>query len=62
MGGFDADASYAALGVSADDHEAMAAFCVGHPGEPSLLPPELAEREAPNGRKPLAEIARTVSG
>lgn len=57
MGGFDVDAAHAATGVSADDYEAMAAFALGYPDAPSILPPELQEREVPSGRKPLAEVA-----
>lgn len=57
MGGFDEPASYAALGVPEQEYTAMAAFAVGHRGEASALPEELAEREQPSDRKPLGELA-----
>ena len=57
MGGFDAEASYEALGVSADEYEAMAAFAVGQQGDAEELPEGLREREAPSDRRPLEEIA-----
>ena len=60
MGGFDAGASYEALGVSADEYEAMAAFAVGYRGDAGELPGPLQERESPSGRKPLAEVARQI--
>jgi nitroreductase len=57
MGGFDAAASYAALGVAEDEYEAMAAFAVGRPGSADALPEALRAREAPSTRKPLSEVA-----
>ena len=57
MGGFDADASYEALGVSKDEYEAMAAFAVGHQGEATALPEDLREREAPSDRLERRAIA-----
>lgn len=57
MGGFDAEASYPATGVSSTDHEVMAAFALGYPDSPTILPQELQDREAPSQRKPLAEVA-----
>lgn len=52
MGGFDKHRAHEELGISSETHEAMAAFVVGHPGDP-------AERGEPTGRKPLAEVAVT---
>ncbi len=60
MGGFDAEASYAALGVDPEEYEALAAFAVGHRGERSALPEHLAAREQPSDRRPRAEIAREL--
>ena len=57
MGGFDEAASYEALGVSSNEYEAMAAFAVGRKGDPSGLPAELQEREAPSERRSREEIA-----
>jgi nitroreductase len=57
MGGFDEAAAYDALGVPKDDYEAMAAFAVGHRGDPATLPENLRERETPSGRKDLARVA-----
>ncbi len=47
----------AALGIPAD-HRLEAAFVIGKIGDKSTLPDYLQDREAPAGRKPLAEIAR----
>lgn len=60
MGGFLEEPSYAALGVDRSDWQALVAIAVGRQGERSQLSERLAAREAPNGRKPLAEIARRV--
>ena len=57
MGGFDEAASYTALGVPQDQYDAMAAFAVGHRGDPGTLSSELRDREAPSGRKDPAEVA-----
>jgi nitroreductase len=35
----------------------QAMIAIGQPGDPISLPPELAEREVPTDRKPLADIA-----
>ena len=47
----------AALGIP-EDHRLEAAFVIGRKGDKEILPDYLQEREAPVGRKPLAEIAR----
>jgi nitroreductase len=57
MGGFDEKASYVALGVPEDEYDAMAAFAVGHRGDPAELPDALREREFPSGRKDPSEVA-----
>lgn len=57
MAGFDRDRARAELRVP-DDHDVEAMVAVGHPGDPADLPEPLRQREAPSGRKPIAEIAR----
>ena len=57
MAGFDRDRARAALRVP-DDYDVEAMVAVGHPGDPADLPEPLRQREAPSGRKPIAEIAR----
>ncbi len=58
MGGFDADAAAAALGVDGETYEAIAAFAIGRQGATADLPEGLQEREAPSPRKPLSEVAQ----
>ncbi len=54
MAGYDADAARSALGIPAD-HEPVTAWTLGFPGEASLLPEKLAEREvAPRARRDAA--------
>lgn len=56
MGGFDADLARKKLKLP-DGFDPLAAVAIGHPGDPTELPEELAEREAaPRSRKPLHEI------
>lgn len=57
MGGFDIDKAYEVTGVSADDYNAICAVAVGRMGDSDTLPSDLASREKPSDRKPLAEIA-----
>jgi nitroreductase len=57
MGGIHVDRIYDTLHVPRDKYEAIAGIAVGRMGDPSLLPAEVRERESPNGRKPLAEVA-----
>jgi nitroreductase len=57
MAGFDADASYDALNVPRDDHEAFAAFAIGVRGPADALPEPYRGREQPSDRKPHGEIA-----
>ena len=57
MAGFDEDASYDVLAVPRDRYEAMAVIAIGHRGDPGSLPEPLAQKESPNGRRPLSEVA-----
>ncbi|MDX1429652.1 MAG: nitroreductase family protein [Rhodothermales bacterium] len=56
MEGFDYDKAREILNVP-DDHEIHAMVAVGRPGERDELPPELAKREQPSGRRPVNELA-----
>jgi hypothetical protein len=58
MGGFDVARAHELLGVPADEYEVIAAVAVGRHGDPTQLPEDLAARETPGARRPLAEIAR----
>lgn len=58
MAGFLEDAVYEALKVDRSEWQAMVAVAVGHRADKGQLPEQLAAREAPNTRKPLAEVAR----
>jgi nitroreductase len=62
MGGFDAEASYAAAGVSAAEWEAMVAIAVGRKGPDDALPDALRQREQPTPRRPLVDVARRAPG
>jgi nitroreductase len=56
MAGFDAQKAREAFEIPAG-WEAIAAFTIGHPGDPSSLPDALQEREqAPRARKPLSDF------
>jgi nitroreductase len=57
MGGFHEEKVYPALNVPREDYEAMAGIAIGRMGDASLLPQEVAAKEFPNSRKPLAEVA-----
>lgn len=56
MEGFDKEQAVELLGIP-DGYRVEAAAAIGKIGDRSLLPEDLAERERPNGRKPVAEIA-----
>lgn len=58
MAGFSRPKAYAILGVPQEDYDIMAAVAVGRRGDPAVLPEEVAARELPNARMPLAEVAR----
>lgn len=57
MAGFDHEKVYEVLGVPKETHQVMAAIAIGRRGPPSALPPDLAAREVPSGRKALSEVA-----
>ena len=54
MAGFDKDAARIALYIP-DDFEPIAVYAIGKPGDKSQLPPQLADREIPSGRRPVRE-------
>jgi nitroreductase len=58
MAGFHREEAYRVLDVPRDDYEIVAAIAVGRRASPEQLPPDVAERERPNERRPLAEVAR----
>ena len=58
MAGIHRDQVYDALNVPRSEYEVMAGLAIGYYGDPATLPPALREREKPNERKPLAEVAR----
>jgi nitroreductase len=57
MAGFHRDRVCAALGVPEEDYEPICAIAVGRMGDKNALSERLREREEPNGRKPLSEVA-----
>lgn len=57
MAGFDQEKAHDILGVPREEFEVMAAVAVGRRGDGSDLPEDLAVKEAPNTRRPLAEVA-----
>jgi len=56
MAGFNASKARVELRVP-DSYQVEIMIAVGHPGNPADLPDGVREREVPNGRKPVAEIA-----
>jgi nitroreductase len=58
MAGFSRQKACEILGVPEEEYDIMAAVAVGHHGDASELPEDVAAREQPNERKPLAEVAR----
>ena len=58
MAGFSREKAGAILGVPQEDYDIMAAVAVGCRGAAELLPEEMAAREKPSDRQPLAEVAR----
>ncbi len=56
MGGILHDETYEAFGVPRDQFESQAAIAVGYPAPSSELPPDLAAKDVPNGRKPQREF------
>jgi nitroreductase len=57
MAGFDQNKAYEVLKVPKEEYHVMAAVAVGHRADRSQLPADLAERDFPSSRKPLAEAA-----
>ncbi len=57
MAGIDYDSVHEKLGVSDEYYTAMCGFVAGRIGPREALPEDLQERESPNDRKPLNEIA-----
>lgn len=56
MAGFDAAKAMELLAIP-EQHTPIAAFALGHRGDPSTLPPEVAAKESrPRTRKPLNEV------
>jgi nitroreductase len=54
MAGFDEDQARATLGVPTD-FDIVSVWALGKHGDKSTLPPEVAEREIPSGRRPVSE-------
>ncbi len=57
MAGIDYDSVHEKLVVSDEYYTAMCGFVAGRIGPREALPEDLQERESPNDRKPLKEIA-----
>ena len=57
MAGIDRAAAHAKLGVDAVHYTVMCGFAAGRIGPREALPAELRQREQPNDRKPLTEVA-----
>ena len=57
MAGIDYDVVNEKLGVSDEYYTAMCGFVAGRIGPREALPDDLQERESPNDRKPISEIA-----
>ena len=57
MAGIDLQAAYDRLGVDAERYTVMCGFAAGRLGPRDALPGELREREQPNDRKPIGDIA-----
>jgi hypothetical protein len=56
MQGFNYERARSELRIP-DTYRVEAICAIGKPGDPTRLPQPLQERETPNARKPLAEIA-----
>lgn len=57
MTGVHFDRIHAALGASEDEFHFEAAIAIGRKGPLEVLPASLQEREKPNDRKPVSELA-----
>ena len=56
LGGIDFVKASAAIALPAE-HQLHALLAIGKRGDPSVLPDALRERESPNPRKPICELA-----
>ena len=56
MGGIDFEKASAAINLP-NDHQLHALIAIGKRGDPRFLPDALRERESPNPRKPIRELA-----
>ena len=56
LGGIDFEKASAAIGLPAE-HQLHALIAIGKRGDPSVLPDALRERESPNPREPIRELA-----
>jgi nitroreductase len=56
MAGFKVDKAVAVTGIDPERFEVLAALAVGFRDEEAQLPDGPREKEAPNGRRPLAEV------
>ncbi len=61
MAGFSEEEAGELLRVKKEEYHIMAAIAVGRIGDPAALSEEMREMEAPNERKPLAEVAIPLS-
>jgi nitroreductase len=57
MAGFDRGMARTTLAVP-EDYDVEAMVAVGHPGDPTELPPQLQAREVPTGRNAVREFIR----
>lgn len=57
MAGFDEDRAHQVLHIPRDQYDILAAVAIGYAGDSDALPPDVRKMEAPNDRKPLADIA-----
>jgi nitroreductase len=57
MGGIHREQVHLELNVPTDEYEVACGLAIGYRGDPSLLPAELQNKEQPNTRRPLAEVA-----
>ena len=57
MAGFSQAKAYELLSVPEEEYEAMTAIAIGAYGDRDALPEDIREREKPNTRKPLAQVA-----
>ena len=57
MGGFDLAKAHAATGAPESDYRIEAAFAIGRPADPGVLPEAFRDREVPSGRLPVSAFA-----